>query len=254
MLIVGSALKGYAIQASDGQIGTVKTLLFDDTTWKIRWLVIDTGTWLSGRRVLVHASAIGDPDHQGKTLPARLTKAQVEASPDIGQDQPVTMQMQNQLHSYYGCDPYWGPNFYGSVGLGVGPDLAFNRGGIYPREAAVQIGSDDGDPHLRDLAALCGYHIHATDGVIGHLENFLLDDADWVIRYLIVDTRNWWPGAHVLIAPFAVKDIDWSDQEVRLNLRRDQVKTSPKWDPADIVEHGYERQLHSHYGWPGFGW
>jgi sporulation protein YlmC with PRC-barrel domain len=258
MLIAGSALKGYAIEASDGRIGTVKTLLFDDTTWKIRWLVIDTGNWLSGRLVLVHPSVIGTPDHEGQHLPVRLSKAQVEASPDIEQDRPVTMQMQSDLYSYYGWDPYWGPNFYGPVGFGIAPVASFDRGGTYPGEdaarEAVQMGCDDGDPHLRDMAALRGYHIHATDGTIGHVENFMLDDADWAIRYLIVDTRNWWPGEHVLIAPYAVKDIHWGDQEVRLNVTRDQVKTSPKWDPAELVEHVYERRLHHHYGWPGYGW
>ena len=258
MLIVGSALKGYAIEASDGRIGTVKTLLFDDTTWKTRWLVIDTGNWLPGRLVLVHPSAIGAPDHEQRHLPVRLSKARVEASPDIEQDRPVTMQMQSDLHSYYGWDPYWGPNFYGPVGFGIAPGTTFDREGTYPGGEAmrepVQVNCDDGDPHLRDMTALRGYHIHTTDGTIGHVENFVLDDADWVIRYLIVDTRNWWPGAHVLIAPYAVKDIDWSNREVRLNVRRDQVKSSPKWDPVEIVEGDYERRLHNHYGWPGYGW
>jgi hypothetical protein len=175
MLIAGSALKGYAIEASDGHIGTVKTLLFDDTTWKIRWLVVDTGNWLSGRQVLVHPSAVGTPDHEGRHLPVRLSKAQVEASPDIEQDRPVTMQMQSNVYSYYGWDPYWGPNFYGPVGFGLNPGIAFDWGGAYPGRDAVQMVSDDGDPHLRDMTALRGYHIHATDGAIGHVENFLLD-------------------------------------------------------------------------------
>jgi hypothetical protein len=222
--------------------------------------VIDTGNWLSGRKVLVHPSAIGTPDHQGQHLPVRLSKAQVEASPGIEQDRPVTMQMQSDLYGYYGWNPYWGSNFYGPVGLGIGPGVIFDQGGTYPGEdgvqeaQALQMGGDDGDPHLRDMTALQGYHIRATDGTIGHVENFLLDDARWDIRYLIVDTRDWWPGAHVLIAPYAVKDIDWSDQEVRLNVRRDQVKASPKWDPGEIVEPVYERQLHNYYGWPGYGW
>jgi hypothetical protein len=260
MLIVGSALKGYAIEASDGRIGTVKTFLFDDATWKIRWLVIDTGHWLSGRQVLVHPSAIGTPDHGRQHLPVRLSKAQVNASPGIEQDRPVTMQMQNDLYSYYGWDPYWGSNFYGPPGFGLGWGTMYNRGQAYPGAGAgrdaetMQMNSDDGDPHLRDMNAIRGYHIHATDGSIGHVENFLLDDADWDIRYLIVDTRNWWPGVHVLISPYAVKEIGWSEQQVRLDVTRDQVKTSPPWDPAELVERAYEQRLHLHYSWPGYGW
>jgi hypothetical protein len=260
MLIVGSAFKGYTIEATDGRFGTVKTFLFDDTSWKIRWVVIDTGNWLPGRLVLVHPSAIGQPDHERQTLPVNLTKAKIEASPDLAQDQPVTMQMQNHLYSYYGWDPYWGPNFYGA-GLvsGLGMTGGFPMASHTPRERAtdshtLQLGTDDGDPHLRSMTSLRGYHIHASDGSIGHVENFLLDDATWAIRYLIVDTRNWWPGAHVLISPFAVKSISWDDHEIRLNVSREQVKSSPSWEPAQIIDDMYERRLHTHYGWPGYGW
>lgn len=128
MLVAGSALKGYAIEASDGRIGTVKTFLFDDATWKMRWLVIDTGHWLTDRQVLVHPSAIGLPDHERQHMPVNLTKAQVEASPDIQQDRPVTMQMQDHLYDYYGWYPYWGPDYHatdgaiGHVGAVEGPN------------------------------------------------------------------------------------------------------------------------------------
>lgn len=259
MLIAGSALKGYTIDATDSRIGTVKTFLFDDTTWKIRWLVIDTGHWLTGRQVLIHPSAIGRPDHDRQYLPVDLSKSQIEASPDIAQDRPVTLQMQEHLYNYYGWDPYWGPNFYGAglYGSGLGMAGAF---GVPPYGAerempgeTLQLGSEEGDPHLRSMTALRGYHIHAIDGSIGHVENFLLDDATWNIRYLIVDTRNWWPGAHVLISPYAVQSIDWGDRQVHLNAAREQVRTSPPWEPADIIEQAYEQRLHKHYGWRGYG-
>jgi hypothetical protein len=138
MLIVESALKGYAIAASDRRIGTVKTFLFDDRTWKTRRLVVDTGNWLSGLKVLVHPSAIGTPDHQRQHLLVRLSKAQVDASPGIEQDRPVTMQMESELHSCYGWAPYWGPNFYGPVGFGIAPGATFDRGGTYPGEDPVR--------------------------------------------------------------------------------------------------------------------
>lgn len=257
MLIVGSVLKGYAIEASDGRIGTVETFLFDDTTWKIRWLVIDTGSWLIGRKVLVHPSAVGAPDHERQQLPVNLTKTQVEASPDIEQDQPVTMQMEHHLYDYYDWDPYWGPDYYGAgmPGIGTGGLGLPNFGHATTMQAdTLQRGSDDGDPHLRSMTAVRGYYIQAIDGAIGHVENFLVDDVSWAIRYLIVDTRNWWPGAHVLISPYAVQSINWSDNQIRLNVSRGTVKASPPWDPLDIVEQGYERRLHEHYGWPGYGW
>jgi hypothetical protein len=255
MLIAGSALKGYDIQATDGRIGTVDTLLFDDTTWKIRWLVVDTGNWLPGRKVLVHPSAIAAADHRDRHLAVGLTKAQVEASPDILQDAPVTMQMQRNLYSYYGWDPYWGPDFYVADMAGLAMPGGYEYGGPQGIESDMLVrGGDDGDPHLRSMASVQGYHIHATDGAIGHVENFLLDDVTWSIRYLIVDTRNWWFGAHVLVSPFAVASVDWAAGEVRLDISQGQVKSSPAWDPLKIIDEMQERRLHAHYGWPGYGW
>ena len=119
MLEVGSALKGYAIEASDGRIGTVGDFLFDDRTWKVRWLVVDTGTWLTGRKVLVHPSAIGRADYERRELSVSLTKSQVKGSPDILQDQPVSQQMERRLYDYYGWDPYWGDNYFGMGSMDI---------------------------------------------------------------------------------------------------------------------------------------
>ena len=253
MLILGSSLKDYAIAAKDGDLGTVKTFLFDDMSWKIRWLVADTGHWLPGRQVLIYPSVIGSADHQRRRLPVKITKAQIEASPDIQQDQPVTLQMQSELHSYYGLDPLWGGTGFYGAGL---DGFALPRMGLDEAVGSdrLQFGSSDGDPHLRSVAAVTGYHVQAMDGSVGHVEDFMLDDATWTIRYLVIDTRNWWPGAHVLISPYAVMSVDWAVSQVRLNLSREQVRGSPPWNPAEVAEQVYERQLHRYYDWPGYGW
>jgi sporulation protein YlmC with PRC-barrel domain len=255
MLLVGSVLKGYAIQASDGHIGTVGDLLFDDQSWKIRWLVVDTGTWMTGRMVLVHPSAIEKVDHEARGVLVSLTKQKVKDSPDIMRDQPVSRQMQYGLYDYYGWNSMWG----GAGWFGASPMMAGGAPSSYLDSGDTatierEIRPDDGDPHLRSLDFLKGYHIHATDGDIGHVENFLVDDVTWDVRYLIVDTKNWWFGQHVLIAPFAVMDISWTEQRIVLNVPRDKVKASPPWDPIDSVEHGYEKDLHGYYNWPGYGW
>ena len=121
---------------------------------------------------------------------------------------------------------------------------------------AAEIGSrlNDGDPNLRSAAAVTGYHIQASDGEIGHVKDVLLDDGRWEIRYLIVDTKKWGFGKHVLVSPYAVREIRWSDKHIRLDLGCDQIKASPPWDPDEIVDQAYEKQLHSHYGWRGYGW
>jgi len=255
MLLVGSALKGYAIAASDGRIGTVSDFLFDDRTWKLRWLVVDTGTWLSGRKVLIHPSAIGQADYERRELPVALTKEKVGDSPDLLQDQPVSQQMEYHLYDYYGWDPYWGGASYfggGAIGEPLSPP---GYAGMARREVDEMLArSHEGDPHLRSLAAITGYNVHASDGGIGHIADFIVDDASWIIRYLIIDTRNWWPGAHVLLSPYAVREISWSRHQVQLDVTRERVQSSPPWNPMEALDEAYEKRLHGHYDWPGYGW
>ena len=258
MLVAASALKGYAIQATDGRMGWVDDTLFDDQSWKIRWFVIKTGTWLPGRKVLVHPSAIQQADFGSGVLTVALSKAHVEASPDLSKDAPVSQQMETRLFDHYGWDPYWGQSYFPMGGLIVGaPGLPLSspraESGDLAEAERHGIISQDGDPHLRSAAAVTGYHVHATDGVVGHVENFLIDDASWGIRYLVIDTKNWWPGEHVLLSPYAVRRIEWNDREIMLDVSRDIVKGSPPWDPIAEIDQVYERQLHTYYGWPGYG-
>lgn len=258
MLLAESSLKDLTIEADDGRIGSVSDFLFDARTWKLRWMVVDTGNWLPGRKVLVHPSAIGQVDYARGELPVRLTKEQVRNSPDIREDEPVSRQMQENLYGYYGWDPLWGGgNFLGGGISGMGwprsSMTAYDEGEVLEADRA-ESRLDQADPHLRSVAAVTGYHLRATDGLIGHIENFMLESDNWGIRYLIVDTRNWWPGQHVLLAPYAVKAVSWSDREVVLDISRGQVKSSPPWNPAEAINKAYEQRLHGYYGWPGYGW
>jgi hypothetical protein len=257
MLQVISPLKGFSIGASDGRIGTVADFLFDDSSWKVRWLVIDCETWTSGRRkVLIHPSAILQQDLQQQQFAVALTKAQVEGSPKLAEDQPVSQQMESELYDYYGWDPLWGganlsaiPGAMASPLMGP-PYLGFgsaDEGETRPG-APASLGAD---PHLRSVNEVTGYRIHAVDGEIGHIENLMLDDADWSVRYVVVDTRNWWFGQHVLISPIAVKSVDWFDRHVELKVSRGLVKASPAWDPLVAFNDDYVERLHKHYGWLG---
>lgn len=256
MLLAGSALKGYAIEASDGRMGKVSDVLFDDTTWKLRWMVVDTGTWLKGRKVLVHPSALGEADYGRQELRVHLSRAQVEGSPNIATDQPVSRQMQDDLYGYYGWDPVWGGGgmfggYPGLAGMTMVPPSYHRDAELLDRPPPGLL-PEEGDPHLRSLAAVTGYHVHALDGDIGHVQDVLVDDAAWAIRYVIVDTSNWWFGQHVLVSPFAVREVSWSGHEIRTGLTRGQVKASPPWDPAAAIDQAYGERLHSYYGWPAY--
>ena len=210
-------LKGFAIEAKDGKMGTISDFLFDDATWRVRWLVIDCGTWLTGRKVLIHPSAIARLDLQLQQFVVSLTKAQVEGSPELAEDQPVSQQMENRLYAYYGWDPLWSGLYLGAApGAMAGPYMAppYFGAGLTGEAHGGDVELQGADPHLRSVDEVTGYHIHAVDGEIGHIENFMIDDADWSIHYFVVDTRNWWVGKRVLMSPLAVRSIDWFDRHV----------------------------------------
>lgn len=254
MMQVILPLKGFAIEAKDGKMGTISDFLFDDATWKVRWLVVDCGTWLTGRKVLIHPSAIARLDLQLQQFVVSLTKAQVEASPELAEDQPVSQQMEDRLYTYYGWDPLWsGPYLGAAPGAMAWPYMAppYFGAGLTGEARGADVGHQGADPHLRSVGEVTAYRIHAVDGEIGHIENFMIDDADWSIHYFVVDTRNWWFGERVLMSPLAVKSIDWFDRHVELGISREQVKSSPPWDPLVAFNRDYAKRLHSHYGWSG---
>ena len=247
-------LNGFAIGATDGDIGKVKGCLFDDVSYTVRYVVVDTGSWLSERKVLLSPMAFRAMDWDHKRITAALTKSQVEKSPDIDTDKPVSRQHETAFLGYYGYSPYWSGNYlwglYPYPYPGTGPALSAAE---LERERHWDwADSHRGDSHLRSSLAVTGYHIHATDGDIGHVSDFLVDDYSWKVRYMIVDTTNWWPGKKVLVAPDWIEQVKWSESRVHVNLEREQLRTSPEYDPANPIERAYETRMFGHYARPGY--
>ncbi|HEY6515319.1 MAG TPA: PRC-barrel domain-containing protein [Steroidobacteraceae bacterium] len=243
MLRTMKDLEGYAIRATDGDIGHVNDVYFDDHRWVVRYLVVETGQWLSSRKVLISPMAIGRPDWTGKVLPVSITKEQVKGSPDIDTDKPVSRQHEMRYLGYYGYPNYWGgigpwgnaltPNMMLMNGSYGGLNAEENGGQPNRGRAGVETGRDhDRNPDLRSCKEVMNYHIEASDGGIGHVENLLIDEETWAIRYMIVDTSNWWLGHQVLISPQLVREVRWSDNTVAINATQQAVKNAPPYDPA----------------------
>lgn len=266
MLTKSTHLKGFAIIAKDGlpgtldgELGRVDHLYFDDETWAVRYFVVDTGGWLAGRRVLISPISVSHTDWQAKELHVALTREQIEHSPDIDTHRPVSRQHEAELMGYYGYSYYWGgPNLWGPafypVQLSVpavapiGADAARTRIDS-GSEASVQ---EQMDSHLRSTEAVTGYSIEATDGAIGHVEGFLVDDAVWAIRYIEVATRNWLPGKKVLVAPAWIERISWGASEVIVALTKEAIRTAPEYHESSPVSRDYEDLLYRHYGRPAY--
>ncbi len=234
-----NCLVGYRIHATDGDLGKVNEFYFDDETWTIRYMVVDTGHWLPGRKVLISPVALGTPDWPSGTLPVKLTKEQVRNSPDIDTEKPVSRQRETELHTYYSWPTYWGYGLYSGPIYGIAPTVAQDDASAQQRQ---------GDPHLRSTHVVLGYRIHATDGVIGHVEDFIVDDEKWTLRFLVVDTSNGPPGRKVLIAPSWIDRVEWVDSQLYVNHSQECVRNSPAFDPSQPVSMDYEGNLYDYYG------
>jgi hypothetical protein len=244
MLIKAKTLHGYTLNALDGEIGKVIEFYFDDKHWAVRYLVADTGTWLTGRQVLISPYALGAINQEYENIAVNLTKKQVEDSPPLDSDKPVSRQFEDDYYGYYGWPMYWG----GPYMWGYYDTIKRN-----PQEWDKFIKSEKAwDPHLRSTHAVIGQHIQASDGEIGHVDDFIIDDETWAIRYLIIDTRNWWPGKKVLISPRWIERISWDEQKVFVNHTRNTVKQAPEYSDESLLTRNYEAGLHKHYNRKGY--
>jgi sporulation protein YlmC with PRC-barrel domain len=251
MMWIASKLQGYTLDATDGQIGSVTDILFDDRSWLVRWLVVDTGGWLPDRQVILPPVALVAPDEVQRRIPVALTRQQVRESPGLATDSPVSRQNETDYYRYWGGTPYWaaaGTAAPATGAIALPPRTPVSR--AYARRIAQH--SEDSDPGLRSMNEVTGYTIHATDGDIGHVEDFVVDDEDWAVRYLVIDTVNWWPGKKVLVAPEWLGSISWTKQQVSVGLDRAAVKASPEWSGAEAPGRFYEERLHRHYGYAGY--
>ena len=258
-------LEHYAIGATDGDIGHVEDFYFDDDAWVIRYLVVDTGSWLAGRQVLISPISIHEPDWISRTLPVSITKEQVRNSPHIDTHEPVSRQHESRYLQYYGYDDYWGgESMWGNSMFPFTMVPGFvGYGGILPptelEEAAFRKAERErrrnADPHLRSCNAVVGYHLHATDGEIGHVQGFLVDEQTWAIRYLVVETGHWWLGHKVLIAPRWITGVSWAEGAVSVDLGREAVKNSPPYVAGEDWGRERDIRLYEHYGrtWYGAG-
>ena len=244
MLNKAGTLTGYKLDSLDREIGKVKEFYFDDQHWTIRYLVADTGNWLTGRQVLISPYALGAVIAEEHHITVDLTKEQIENSPSLDRDKPVSRQFEQAYYGHYGWPMYWdGPYRWGPY-----PFIVRDR----EKWRDFAQGEKAWDPHLRSTYSVSGHHIQALDGEMGHVKDFIIDDETWAIRYLVIDTHNWWPGKKVLISPQWIESVSWGERMVFVNLSRDAIKQAPPFTEESLLTRDYEIALHHHYDRPGY--
>ncbi len=241
MLWTASIFKGYAVAGIDGHVGTVSDLLFNDVSWKTRWLVANTRHWFPDREVLLPVSALGHPDPARQEFTVRLTVKQIHDSRHVARDLPVSRQAEVGLYDFGSGEPgsAGSRTDRSAVGIPSVPPVDHAAWGS-PYACAIDPSPRPADPHLRSMEAVIGLRVHAVDGLIGHVDDFLMNGADWSVRYIKVDTRNWGPGRCVLLPPRLIRQIDWQSRLVHLNADRQDLLDESRCNPAsrDDGRHG----------------
>ncbi len=262
MLQTVKELERYAIHATDGAVGHVRGVYFDDESWVVRYLVVDTGGWFANRKVLISPLSVTHVDRLDRVLSLSITRQQVRDSPDIDTDKPISRQHESGYLGYYGYPYYWGGG--GLWGAESFPSLLLNvsehgmaesggRREIERTQSMGEAGVEPGDDsHLRSCEAVTGYHIEASDGQLGHVKGFVVEEATWALRYLIASTGEWWAGHDVLIATHWIDKVSWLDNAVTVALTRQAVKGSPAYDTARILDREHEASVFKHYKKSGY--
>ncbi|MEO8340061.1 MAG: PRC-barrel domain-containing protein [Nitrospirota bacterium] len=242
MLREVSSVKGYAILGVDGYLGTISDLLFDDTTWKLRWLVVNTRHWFPSREVLLPVSAWGCPDPARRQFTVKLTMQQIKDSPGADSDRPVSRQTGVDLYGQRGQETSLADN-HCEDGVPGSCTVSALRSSCAARAISKQA-----DPHLRSVEAVLGHRVNAIDEVIGHIDELLVDATDWSIRYFKVDTRDWRRGNRVLIPPRSIRAIDWREKRVYLHVSRQKIESSPPYGSPTIATEPNTEVAPVHWG------
>ncbi len=239
-----NSLKGYQLGAQDGGIGECSDFLFDDESWVVRYLLADTRKWLPGRKVLISPISIGEIEVIGRTVNVSLSKDQIKNSPPLETSAPVSRKYEMFFNKHFGWSDYWdGSAIWGNDAY---PGSLKSRSEMQEIEQTA-----DRRSNIRSTSEVAGYRIHAQDDDVGLVEDFLVEEETWIIRYLVIDTSTWIPGSkRVIVEPNWVDQVRWDDRSISLRMTKEQIENSPEYDPLVPVYRDYEKSIFDHYDFP----
>ncbi|GGM42743.1 hypothetical protein GCM10011351_30870 [Paraliobacillus quinghaiensis] len=243
------------VSASDGELGGVKDIYFDDKLWTVRYLVVDTRKWLPGKKVLLSPISFDHVDIENGSLNVLASKETIKNAPNRDEDEPVSKQAEMELFNYYG----W-PNYSFGLGGVVGPGPW--GGYTYPQElvdaqnrGVLQDGvseDDANEPNLRSVneidGSFFGYDVEASDGEIGHVTDFVIDDKNWKIYYIVVDTKGLLTSEHILLSTDWISNVEWESKKVSIDLNKEQFKKIKEFKTNEPITRAYEEELYSRLG------
>lgn len=238
MQILTKAMVDCVVEGTDGDVGVVKDVFFSSDSWRVRYLVIDTGRWLHGRQVVLAPYSIDRTDWPDRTVIVSLTREQIEASPSVQEHEPVSRQHESELAMHFRWPIYWGE----SEQVETGSDGSASE----PTTERLIEGQ------LQSAQEVIGYRVEATDGEIGYVDDLILDDETWTIRYLVVKSKAWIAARRTLVSPGWAKAVSWKDKTIQTDLTNEKVTNSPEFNPREPVNREYEVQLYDYYARPSW--
>ncbi|THB78457.1 MAG: PRC-barrel domain containing protein [Desulfobacteraceae bacterium] len=249
MLRSTNEILGYRLNTIDQDVGSCKDLLFDDQWWTIRHLLANTGVWMIGKKVLISPAMINKPDWKTRNIFLNVSKDEIEKCPAPIEDEPVSREYERKMSRHYGIPYYWGDaGLWGPAAYpyAVEPVLTESM-----NESEEDVPEQETENHLRSIKEVTGYDIKASDGNIGHVEDFIMDDDTWALRYVIVDTRNWLPGGKKVLLPLTwAESVSWTRAEFEVNLSKSEIENCPEFDPEKPINVEYEARVYDYYGRP----
>jgi len=227
-------LIGSQLLALDGEVGRIHDVYIDDADWDVRYLVVATGGWLSGRKVLISPRAVELIDGELHSVSVSLTRARVECSPNIDTDKPVSRQHESEFNRYYGYSSYWA----GTMQWGNGPlppvSVPAAADLMALEERRLMEAAGDADSHLRSAREVAGYSLVATDDRVGRVGDFLFDDETWSLHFLVVATGPWLLGRRVLVTRDCIEEINWGGEYVKVRRTRAEVEQGLQFDAMHL--------------------
>lgn len=229
MLLRASRLEQSRLRATDGRIGKIKTFLFDEEQWVLRYIVAKYGFALFGKRVLISPMSVTGAPRDGEAIAVGLTRKQVKSAPTADLAQPVSRKKEAQFLRYYRVPVYWG-----GAGLWGGALTPLEAGSLSSAPAVdeefapdTDLESDD-ESHLRSTREVAGYRVCAPEDEVGVITDFVIEDTTWAIRYLRIETAEDIGGGTLFISPYWVREISWIERKVSIDTPLAQLKAVPK--------------------------
>jgi uncharacterized protein YrrD len=217
-------LLGNEIRGTEGEMGNVADLYFDDRTWAVRYLVVDTGGWFSGTQALLSPGVVCLPEGDGMGLPTTITREQIMGGPDVSARLPLSREKEAELALYYGWEPPMPEEVPGTASQEAGPQVGGER----------EIREIEGEWHLRSVNELIAYTVYAEDGECGEVDDFLLKEGEWSIACLVVDTGRWLLSRNVLLSTAHIRQIIPADRAVHVDMSKESINNLPEYITVSV--------------------